>query len=531
MDPLLRQRAQAQWEDTVRKPQELDGDLTPAAVDAMLHELQVHQIELEMQNEELKQSQLALEATKARYVDLYELAPVGYLTLSEAGLILECNFTAASMLGVLRGGVIKKAFSQLIAKEDQDAWYLLRKKAAVTHEQINVEMRLVRLDGLPFWCVASAASVRDGLGAITTRVTLTDISERMLAGEKLRESEVRRKVATDSGRVGIWEVNTKTNRLIWDDNCFVLYQLPREDSKGRFEEWARAIHPQDLDSVLQAFQNAMSGTSNYDLAFRIVWPDCSIRYMHARGEVLRDSAGIADRMIGTIWDITEQKLNEERLRTLVSEKEALLKEVHHRVKNNLQVITSLLSLEARRSAADHTREVLVDMQARIRAMALLHESLYRSGTLASIDLGSYLRQLSIQAFRTQSTHSGAVQLKPELGSVQVGMDQAVACGLLVNELISNCLKHAFPDGNTGYVNIELLPVDAQRQWCLRVSDTGAGLPENFEEKRMNSLGMQLAGDLARQIGGELRIASNQDKGVSFSVDFKASEPAPLVMPT
>jgi two-component sensor histidine kinase len=170
------------------------------------------------------------------------------------------------------------------------------------------------------------------------------------------------------------------------------------------------------------------------------------------------------------------------------------------------------------------------VQGRICTMALLHELLYRSGTLASIDLGSYLRQLSMQAFRTQSTHSYAVKLELNLGSVQVGMDQAVSCGLLVNELISNCLKHGFPDGASGQVNIELQPLDIESHWRLRVCDTGVGLPENFEEKRNNSLGLQLAGDLAKQIGGNLTFAPNQGKGVSFIVNFKALAPVPLVMP-
>lgn len=247
-------------------------------------------------------------------------------------------------------------------------------------------------------------------------------------------------------------------------------------------------------------------------------------------EPLLDASGEVLGITCAAAEISERKQVEETLRMLVSEKDALLKEVHHRVKNNLQVISSLLRMEARRSSTDHTREVLGDMQARIRAMALLHESLYRSGTLASVDLGTYLRQLATQAFQMQSTHSGAVQLKLDLGLVRVGMDQAISCGLLVNELITNSLKHAFPAGGTGYESIELQPSEAAQQWCLRVSDTGLGLPDNFEEKRKHSLGLQLAGDLAKQIGGEMKITPNHAKGVSFTVNFPVIEPAAQAMP-
>jgi PAS domain S-box-containing protein len=240
--------------------------------------------------------------------------------------------------------------------------------------------------------------------------------------------------------------------------------------------------------------------------------------------------GIVEEVVCSFIDISAQVQANEALKNADKEKEALLKEVHHRVKNNMQVITSLLRLENRRSKVNATKAVLGEMQNRISAMALLHEALYRAGTFASVDLGSYLKQLATQAFQTQATNSDAVRLELNLGSVQVGIDQAIPCGLLINELISNCLKHGFPVGVTGHVSIDLHPLDAPHQWCLRVCDTGTGLPENFEEKRKGSLGLMLVVDLASQIGGDLTITPNPDKGVAFAVNFLAIKPAPLAMP-
>ncbi len=233
--------------------------------------------------------------------------------------------------------------------------------------------------------------------------------------------------------------------------------------------------------------------------------------------------------------VNEQKLVEEALNQSIREKTALLMEVHHRVKNNLQVISSLLRMEAVRSNVADTKAVLTDMQGRIRSMALLHKSLYRSGTFASIDLGSYLQQVTTQTFSSQSTHPDLVQLKLNLGSVLVGMDQAISAGLLVNELISNCLKHGFPQERRGEVSVVLQPVDAETQtdaalWRLCVSDTGVGLAPDFEERRKASLGMQLANDLSQQIGGNLAIDSKPGQGAQFSVIFTALAPKALVMP-
>ena len=158
-------------------------------------------------------------------------------------------------------------------------------------------------------------------------------------------------------------------------------------------------------------------------------------------------------------------------------------------------------------------------------MALLHESLYRSGTFASVDLGAYLKQLTNQSFRALIIRPGSVRLQQELASVQVEMDQALPCGLLVNELISNCLKHWFPGDHSGEVRVELQLLDGGPGLRLRVSDTGVGLPADFESKRSNSLGLQLVSSLARQIDGRLEIGPSP--GAVFEVIFTPKHPKPI----
>ncbi|MBP6851985.1 MAG: PAS domain-containing protein [Rhodoferax sp.] len=230
---------------------------------------------------------------------------------------------------------------------------------------------------------------------------------------------------------------------------------------------------------------------------------------------------------GRLWvhrDITTSKQTETLLQVSLREKEALLKEVHHRVKNNLQVITSLLRLEGRRSAQPLTRAVLEDMQGRIRTMAVLHESLYQSGTYASVDLGVYLGQLVHQVFRAHGLENMRVALILDLASVVVGMDQATPCGLILNELVSNSLKHGFPSWHAGEVRIRLQPVTGAGAMCLQVRDDGVGLPPDFQSRYKSSLGLQLVADLARQIDGELDIGLGP--GACFSVVFTPHCPTP-----
>jgi PAS domain S-box-containing protein len=229
-------------------------------------------------------------------------------------------------------------------------------------------------------------------------------------------------------------------------------------------------------------------------------------------------------------DITERKQTEEALQISLREKQALLKEVHHRVKNNLQVITSLLRLESARIEHPTTRSVLRGMQDRIRSMALLHETLYRSENFAQVDMKMYLGQIVAQLFRAQSAAPSSnqpglglpesaadIRMELDIAAVQLGVDQAIPCGLIVNELVSNCLKHGFPNGRAGVVRVEFGALDGGAQLRLCVSDDGVGLPTNLAYRQGRSLGLQLVSDLAGQLGGRLELDSSQ--GTSFAVRF------------
>jgi two-component sensor histidine kinase len=230
--------------------------------------------------------------------------------------------------------------------------------------------------------------------------------------------------------------------------------------------------------------------------------------------VLKSADGIH---LVVLFDITAQVAAQAALSVSLLEKEALLKEVHHRVKNNLQVISSLLRLEAGRSSHPATKGVLREMQGRIRSMALLHETLYRSGNFAAVDLADYLRQLSTQLHRSLFDRPGSIQLHVKVESVPAAIDHVIPCGLIVNELVTNCVKHGFPEGRTGEIRIELQRVAGGAEVCLRVADTGVGLPENFDPAQLQSLGLQLVSDLAHQLSA--RLAIGPGPGAAFAITF------------
>ena len=221
--------------------------------------------------------------------------------------------------------------------------------------------------------------------------------------------------------------------------------------------------------------------------------------------------------MGAIRSRDHKDLADQALRASLKEKEALLKEVHHRVKNNMQVITSLLRLESNRIDHPTTKGVLKDMQNRILAMASLHEALYRSNSFAQVDLASYLKELTTQLQRSLVASPGQIAFHLDLLPVGLDLDQAVPCGLIVNELVSNALKHGFPDGRRGTVRVEAAWV-SEGLLRLRICDDGIGLSPDFAELRVKSLGLQLVADLARQLGGSLVIGPGP--GAVFEVTFR-----------
>lgn len=204
---------------------------------------------------------------------------------------------------------------------------------------------------------------------------------------------------------------------------------------------------------------------------------------------------------------------------LLQDKEMLMKEIHHRVKNNLMVISSLLNLQSRYIKDEKSKEIFKESQNRAQSMALIHERLYRSTNMKSIDFADYIRSLTRDLFNTYSTQEDRIDLKMDVEDVEVDIDNAVPLGLIINEIVTNSLKYAFPDETAGTISISFHK--QKDQYLLEVSDDGIGIPEEFEVEKSDSLGMMLINSLTYQIGGELEM--ERSPGTTFRIKFKDPE--------
>ena len=238
----------------------------------------------------------------------------------------------------------------------------------------------------------------------------------------------------------------------------------------------------------------------------------------ADGYIVRPVTG--PELLAQVDALLRLRTTQETLRTAVREKEALVREVHHRAKNNLMLITSLLRLEAYQVDDAAARAVLENMENRIHSLAQLHEMLYQTNRVTDVDLGAHLAQVAEYLFRSLTVAEAGVRLRLDVTSVIVDTQQAITCGLLVNELVTNALKHAFPGRRGGEVRVSLQP-DGPRV-RLTVADDGVGLPLGFIDSPARTVGRQLVADLAQQLGSRLEPGPGPGEQVSLVFTPKPS---------
>jgi PAS domain S-box-containing protein len=218
--------------------------------------------------------------------------------------------------------------------------------------------------------------------------------------------------------------------------------------------------------------------------------------------------------LAVIRDATERKRIEAQARQA---KEMYFKEVHHRVKNNLQVISSLLFLQSTYTTDPNTLAILNESRSRVKSIALIHEKLYRSPELVKLDFAEYVRDLVADLVRTYGLNQESLNVRTSVEDIALEVDTAIPCGLIINEIVSNALKYAFPTGSSGEISVELTPITDDK-FLLIVRDDGVGLPENFDWRNSNSLGLKLVNDLTRQLDGTIEVDTSQ--GTTFRITFR-----------
>jgi len=403
------------------------------------------------------------------------------------GLILEGSLPEGVALdeheGAARYSDVRQALANLKMSFESDA------QRQVAEARARADRATVRL-----MLLVSSALIAAAVGIYL-------VNRRKHAEQALRLSEIRHRAIFDHAGVGIAEVDDNIRFVAANDRiCHILgysrdellrmtpSDLTVPEDRPRMDE----VNEQLMDGRVDRFENEK----------RYLRRDGSRVWVHETVSAIRDANGRFLRAIATVQDITERKAAEDNIRASLDEKEVLLREVHHRVKNNLAVISSLFYLQSNYSSDAQVVGILQESQDRVRSMALVHESLYRSTNLSAVEFGGYVRRLAEHLLTTYRPITGSVRLNIDMEPIELTIEQAIPCGLIMNELITNALKHAFHTERAPELTIWGL-CNPDRHCEFSVHDNGVGLPNDVADDR--TLGLRLIRLLGTQLGADLSL--------------------------
>ncbi|MEQ1637476.1 MAG: PAS domain S-box protein [Methylococcales bacterium] len=343
-----------------------------------------------------------------------------------------------------------------------------------------------------------------------------DITQRKRMEQTLQEKKYLLTNAQAIAHIGSWMVHAKTGERTWSEETFRLYGLsPETDKAPDWEQFLLLLHPDDRPAMQSWFDECLTGKQPPALEFRTRLIKGQYRWLSGIGHLEKSPDGEPWRMIGTVQDITERKIANDKVKAMLTEKEVLLKEVYHRVKNNLQIISSLVNLQAKNISNPETLIQLKQTADRVKAMALIHEKLYQSDDLAQIEFKEYIRSLLdhlLFSFGDQASH---IKINTNIDNVLLNVDTAIPCGLIINELVSNALKHAFPENRPGEISITLK--QQKQELVLAIEDNGINFPTALDFKKSNSLGLQLVTQLTAQLLGQITL--DKSAGAKYTIHF------------
>jgi PAS domain S-box-containing protein len=399
----------------------------------------------------------------------------------------------------LNGGVTveqaladSEALYSLIAPDDRRRLHEAETEALQTLQPFDLEVQFALPSGERRWRRLTSSPRKLPDGATLWEGFQIDITERRVAEQALRGSEERLALAMDATGLGLWEYDIVTGQLDWNPRLREMYGVGPDQPIG-FETFVEGVHPDDREGVLAAYGAAVETGGDFSFEHRVVRPDGSIGWLLAHGRVLRDDGGLPARALGTALDITGRKQAE-------ADNLLLLDELNHRVKNSFATVASLLTLRAKRSQSEEARQQLMEALNQVMSIAQAYAHLYAGGQPRSLDVADYLRDLC-NGLAQGMTDGDGVKVKVQAASATMETDRALPLGMAVNELVTNAIKYAFPDGRAGVIEVIFETTDDG--WRLLIADDGVGLPEDYEQHR--GTGAKLVKSFARQAGARLKI--------------------------
>ena len=468
-----------------------------------------------------QETEQALQKTKSHLSSFYDAAPMmmGIIKLvgSHNFEHISYNSTAASFFGTTSEVVQDKAEQLKIVDEIHSRIIAACLISKDTNKPFGFEFtRRCSQSYQHYSAIVSTISNKSSVENTHYSYIIEDISDRKQLEIALQENEERFRQAFQYAAIGMTLVSldgyfVRVNSAL----CEILGYSEGELAKIKFQD---ITHSDDFARDIECVRQLISGEAkNYHLEKRYIHKNGNVIWILLSVSIVRDKDNNPQYYIAQIQDITVSKTAVEKVNKSLREKEVMLKEIHHRVKNNLQVICSLLNLQSRYLKEEKMIKSFRETQNRVRSMAAVHEQLYQSDSLSEIVLLDYVQQLTGMLFKAYATNSN-IKCNTEIEDFNLDLDTAVPCGLIINELVSNAFKYAFDSKQSGTILIKAT-ANQENSLVLTVKDDGIGLKPDFDLNKTKSLGLRLVKNLTEQLQGTLQLDSDRNWGTQFEFVF------------
>ncbi|MGD9975296.1 MAG: sensor histidine kinase [Desulfatirhabdiaceae bacterium] len=487
-------------------------------MDTLCHNYHEMAVLLQEKFTELRQTKDSLLVSEKRFRSLFQDIPsVAIHGYGLDGMTRYWNKASELFYGYSAQEAIGRNMLDLIIPSDMrsDVARALQQMAVTGEPFPALELSLMRQDGSRVRVFSSHAVVHIPGQSPELFCMDIDITERRRAEQALQESEALYRSIGESIDYGVW-VCTPDGRNTYASESFLKMAGVTQEQCSN-SGWGNLLHPDDAEHTIATWQECVRTGGKWDIENRFRGTDGQWHHILTRGLPVKNDQGEIFCWAGINLDISRLKGVEERLKKSLAEKDMLLKEVHHRVKNNLQIISSLVSLQADTLADEQLQEVFSDVRDRVRTMALVHEKLYQSDDLARLDFSEYAHGLLNYLWSAHGAATRNVRLTMSITPVILPVEMVVNCGLILNELAANAIKHAFPHDGGGEVSVTLEHDAATGDTCLCVRDSGVGLPPDLDCRQASSLGLRLVKMLTKQIHGSLQTGPGP--GAEFQIRF------------
>ena len=432
------------------------------------------------------------------------------------GMVTSWNRAAEEIYGYSASEAIGRHISLIVPPDRRAELAEIMAGLARGEGVRGLETERIRKDGRRIEVSLTISPVFGAAGRVIGGSTIArDIGERKRTAAALQQSQERLSVALHAADIGLFRWEIEADRLEWDDTLKRIFGVPAGRTVASVKDFLEFVHPADREAVAAEVQRCIREHRGFEREFRILRPDGAVRWIADKARAVYAPDGRPLYLTGACRDVTVRRETQEALEAALREKELLLQEIDHRVKNSLQLVSGMLRLQAQDAGTPEVRQAFLEACNRVMMVARVHERLYKGETVRSVDLGAYLRDLcgDIGLAALADRHRIIVEAEP----VTLSPQQAVPLGLIANELVTNALKYAYPQGAGGEVRVACRRL-ADRRLGLTVADSGAGLPEGFDPQTARSLGMRLICAFVQQLEGELRVETGP-AGTRFEVAF------------